>query len=833
MTIETLGTIKNWFKTGSKPTQAQFWSTWDSFWHKEEKIPINAIENIETILSEKSSVEALENHLTDASAHAELFEQKVDAAVFDDHLIDINAHAALFSEKENKKNKGVADGYAPLNEFVKITHEYLNIVNDLVTGGENVLLSAEQGKVLQKQIKNINILLASDNVNLDNVQELVDAIETIQMSLSAILVNDLTTGGITKALTAEMGKVLKGLIDALSINKVDKEEGSRLISSSEIDKLASLRNTETLEGTYAEIKVLKDASELIANTRYIITDYQTKYFIDGSNSSGIAKSKKISANISGWAVLDDDSAFDMYNGLVVTITELPVGYTGALQVGNTTTVSTNSGLYYFKFANGMQSVVGLKLKYSLIRYQTISQDTVINDSNGKVVMKPGGVINTEVHDGSAYMDQTAIENMAVPIERLVLVSSTSNQFQAQGYSDTFAGDIIEYDFDDVAVINDNLEVIGTRKGFITKRSNDALSIDVPIDWRVTRFRRWLLSSASRTAFINQDLDPATTRVGYQSKFLFTANNRTGTHTLPFYLAKLPEGKFKNIDDKAMVKDFSYSANSNISAKDFNIFTLDHNRMPIDVEQFKVSHFKNTVFQAFTGEFSRKLNVVMRDSYLYGNTFVSHGKILVNTTIIQDNTMLDTFAIDGSDSSIEESQMLSLIYFNGIVGSVINGCVFATQKGGLTGNSTPTPSVRWLILRNVIGSSLINSVFGQSTVEMHISMSRVSNSQIYVHYSPLSAEDLQRNRGHFYINGSIFTNVGLTIPRNVDKVGFTDAYFLNKNPLRTDGLFLYDYTAGPTLYSTQIKFNKYNYKLYYEDVDVNDVKTLVTFVAAKV
>jgi hypothetical protein len=238
MTIETLGTIKNWFKTGSKPTQAQFWSTWDSFWHKEEKIPINAIENIETILSEKSSVEALENHLTDASAHAELFEQKVDAAVFDDHLIDINAHAALFSEKENKKNKGVADGYAPLNEFVKITHEYLNIVNDLVTGGENVLLSAEQGKVLQKQIKNINILLASDNVNLDNVQELVDAIETIQMSLSAILVNDLTTGGITKALTAEMGKTLKGLIDGLTA-----------IVSGKQNTLISATNIKTINGT--------------------------------------------------------------------------------------------------------------------------------------------------------------------------------------------------------------------------------------------------------------------------------------------------------------------------------------------------------------------------------------------------------------------------------------------------------------------------------------------------------------------------------------------------------------------------------------------------------
>ena len=121
------------------------------------------------------------------------------------------------SGKEDIINKGIASGYVPLDEFSKIAHQFLSIVNNLTTGGTTSLLSAEQGKVLQTQISAINTLLASDNVNLDTVQEFVDAIETVQMSLSTILVNDLTSGGITKALTAEMGKVLKGLIDALTL----------------------------------------------------------------------------------------------------------------------------------------------------------------------------------------------------------------------------------------------------------------------------------------------------------------------------------------------------------------------------------------------------------------------------------------------------------------------------------------------------------------------------------------------------------------------------------------------------------------------------------------
>ena len=154
----------------------------------------------------------------------------------------------LVKLKEDKINKGVANGYAPLNEFTKIASEYLNIVNDFVTGGATSLASAETVKTLKNQINAINLLLTSDNVNLDSVQELVDAIENVQISLSTILVNDLTTGGTTKAATAETVKVLKGLLDALTTvvgNKVDKVAGERLINAGEITKLAGLGSIAT------------------------------------------------------------------------------------------------------------------------------------------------------------------------------------------------------------------------------------------------------------------------------------------------------------------------------------------------------------------------------------------------------------------------------------------------------------------------------------------------------------------------------------------------------------------------------------------------------------
>lgn len=191
----TIAQIYDWFMTGKKPTQAQFWASWGSFWNKLEQIPQSAIAGLTTVLNAKA-----------------------EKAQFDAHKTDTAAHAALFDAKEDKTQKGVAGGYVPLDEFVKIANEYLTIVNDLVTGGATSLASAETVKTLKTQIDAINTLLTSNDVNLDTVQEIIDAIKTVQTSLSTILVNDLTTGGTTKALTAEMGKTLKGLIDEFYAN---------------------------------------------------------------------------------------------------------------------------------------------------------------------------------------------------------------------------------------------------------------------------------------------------------------------------------------------------------------------------------------------------------------------------------------------------------------------------------------------------------------------------------------------------------------------------------------------------------------------------------------
>lgn len=216
--MATLVEIYEWFMTGKKPTQAQFWASWGSFWNKSEQIPQSSISGLPGVLNAKA-----------------------EKAQFDAHKTDENAHAALFAAK--------ADAQALLNH-IQATFEAIGIeLQSRVYGDESLQFQIDDTNDFVSQarsdIEAINTLLTSNDINLDTVQEIVDAIKTVETSLSTILVNDLTTGGATKALTAEMGKTLKGLIDGLNTNKVDKVAGERLINAAEITKLAGVTNVTT------------------------------------------------------------------------------------------------------------------------------------------------------------------------------------------------------------------------------------------------------------------------------------------------------------------------------------------------------------------------------------------------------------------------------------------------------------------------------------------------------------------------------------------------------------------------------------------------------------
>jgi len=258
-------------------------------------------------------------------------------------------------------------------------------------------------------------------------------------------------------------------------------------------------------GTYEEIKAIRDGDRLTPGSRYTITDYQTKYFIEGSNSSGIVAENTIAALVSGFITWTKGYDTLLEVGMTITISELPDGYVGPHIVGEQALCTEAQSDYYFRFDNGMHldpEIVGAKIVYYLDRYDNTPNDTVVS-SNGKPVIQPNGVVNTDVHDGTAYMDMSASQNLAVPTEEVVLLAATSNSFQPAGFSGTFLGDSIYYDMDDTEILNDNNQTIATRNGRIFRRINKLGTVDLPVDWRVHRYRRWLIDGPSRTKMVNK------------------------------------------------------------------------------------------------------------------------------------------------------------------------------------------------------------------------------------------------------------------------------------------------------------------------------------------
>ncbi len=81
-----INSILNWFKTGLKPTQAQFWASWQSFFHKDEPIPQASITGLPGALNSKADKSQFDAHKTDPNAHAALF-AKVRFVQFGDFIV--------------------------------------------------------------------------------------------------------------------------------------------------------------------------------------------------------------------------------------------------------------------------------------------------------------------------------------------------------------------------------------------------------------------------------------------------------------------------------------------------------------------------------------------------------------------------------------------------------------------------------------------------------------------------------------------------------------------------------------------------------------------------
>jgi len=210
MAKQSLTTIKNWFKSTFKPTQTQFWDTWDSFFHKDEKIPSASVEGLDETLTSKASTELVNYLRAEVENFAGDMAAKLDRGGYTGSAQDLsnaiqNVLAVLASDDTTldelqeivtyiKQNKQVLESLGisniaglqdALNGKVdkvagkQLTTEDFTTLLKLKLDAIDMTSKLDRGgytgtaKDLSNAIQYILAVLASDDTTLDELQEIV------------------------------------------------------------------------------------------------------------------------------------------------------------------------------------------------------------------------------------------------------------------------------------------------------------------------------------------------------------------------------------------------------------------------------------------------------------------------------------------------------------------------------------------------------------------------------------------------------------------------------------------------------------------------------------
>lgn len=584
-------------------------------------------------------------------------------------------------------------------------------------------------------------------------------------------------------------------------------------------------------GTYAEYVQKINDNALLPERYYAITDYQHKYCIEESNSSAKKVFKTVTSRIANFLVFSDDYAYDLNVGTVVTIEYLPPTYTGGLVVGSTTTVSEQQYNYYYRFANGMNwdpSILGVEISYSYTRFTTRTDlnNATIYDAYNKVILKPGGVLNTDVHDGTPYGDLSGSENFTPPIESIVLKAKSTNSFYENCYSLTYLNDEMIYDFNADIVYNDNKESIGTRNGFIKRRFNKDINIDINKDWRVQRYRRWMVPVATvdsdyRKKLLNINYPTTNTYLSFQSKYLYTSELLNVNSTWNMYICtkiettSLTAGETGSVVSFPIVMDGTGGLNSTegiVKFKDYTILELDSFLEPIEVKKCIVDNLENTVFINTDATLKGDLYIDYNISFS-NSTFFGYPEIQGTAIEFNDVVALDKIQTYGTNILLTNMNALSFIYIGLLDGSFTNIITGSLPYGNTFSGMGSTPAntpVRWLNLEGQM-TTVKNCLFGCGTGTIQLNNSTISGGGVFT-YSGGGNNETAYNQ--FKLFSSKFTNVNYN-----NYYGQTQT--LDNVVLSSKQIRISEVTNGAIIRSDS------NSALYYQNVNVASPFNTVT------
>ena len=145
----SLDTMKSWFKKGLYPTESQFASVFDSFWHKDDTIPMASVQNLTQTLNNKAS-----------AFHKHEMSDITDIATF-----EASVNAKIDSKAESNHTHSFADVEGLDEALNQRPHAY---TLDFGTGGEMVqdvaMLGA--GTIVKVITRNVARLFVTNSSNV-------------------------------------------------------------------------------------------------------------------------------------------------------------------------------------------------------------------------------------------------------------------------------------------------------------------------------------------------------------------------------------------------------------------------------------------------------------------------------------------------------------------------------------------------------------------------------------------------------------------------------------------------------------------------------------------
>lgn len=167
-----LSVIFSWFEKGDIPTDYQFQQTFSSFRHVDEKIKMYDVAGLTEEFQKTLSTTTFTDHLEDENAHQSV-------------LAKLNASNLSASNVEEWKEKLKINLAATIDGSEETGNVYSKEqINEILN-----VFQAQDHEMLQR-IEQINEILTSDDVNLNELQEIVDGIkenrEQVQLLKDAI-----------------------------------------------------------------------------------------------------------------------------------------------------------------------------------------------------------------------------------------------------------------------------------------------------------------------------------------------------------------------------------------------------------------------------------------------------------------------------------------------------------------------------------------------------------------------------------------------------------------------------------------------------------------------